>query len=118
MDARPYVERCLEDEGVAAGLADPEATVLLDWLIDRVTASVEQAPDAASADAAARGWTKKARALARVAERLAYDADVPGAEEVWNEHFGPPPYPLASLEGAEAPAVVRKLIAWGGSDVA
>ena len=64
MLAKPLLSQILDDDAVTRRLADPEARILVEWLVDRV----EELADSAAAEEAARAQVgklcRRARAIA------------------------------------------------------
>jgi len=74
VDPSPLIERILDDEGLTAGLAEPEATLLIRSLIDRVRAMACDTSDPALA-------ARQSEALCRQAHHIALAASsVPPGE--------------------------------------
>jgi hypothetical protein len=45
MIARQFVSQILDDEALTRGLSDPEARMLVEWLVDQAERLAESAPD-------------------------------------------------------------------------
>jgi hypothetical protein len=67
VDAEPYVQQILDDEGIASDLDEPEAERLLGWLIARVERWAAFHSDAAQIRAAVKADIAAARAMAKAA---------------------------------------------------
>jgi hypothetical protein len=65
MDPTPLIERILDDEGIASGLDEPEATLLISTLIDRMREMGRRCIDE-SARRQAEWLIQRARAIAEV----------------------------------------------------
>lgn len=65
MQARPLLCQFLDDDAVTRGLGDPEARVLVEWLVDRAEALAEDAPSADDATAEMAKLCRRARAIGR-----------------------------------------------------
>jgi hypothetical protein len=64
MLTRPLLNRILRDEGIVRGLADPEARLLIEWLVERAEeATYGLAED--ESDEMVRGLCRRARAISR-----------------------------------------------------
>lgn len=65
MRAKPLLDHILDNDGLTRGLGDPEARILVEWLVERT----EQLAESATSEAAARDeverMCRKARAIGR-----------------------------------------------------
>jgi hypothetical protein len=66
VDARLLIERVLEDEGLTAGLDEPEATLVVSRVVDRVRELAAQADDHAAIRRRVDELCRRARAIAEV----------------------------------------------------
>ena len=62
MLSRPLLNLIVRDEGLVRGLADPEARVLIEWLVDRAEESVGTGEDGTEA---VRRLCRRGRAIGR-----------------------------------------------------
>lgn len=110
MNIKKHIERVLDDEGLTSGLADPEAKVLMDWLVHNLEAKLPRT----KSDAAARELTKteaaRARRLAAIIDKICYNDDRAAAERLWNAAGRT--QALNTLPAADPVAVARQLIQW------
>src|SRR5438874_7634843 len=67
MDPGPLLDRVLDDEGLTAGLDEPEASLLVQALTSRVRAVAEATADAAGAARQTEELCRVARRISRVA---------------------------------------------------
>lgn len=110
MDPKRYVERILEDEGIAGGIADEEAERLLVWACRRLEQQVTDATDDLQAQQCTKIIAARARSLAKVVEKLCYDEDVTAAQQTW-EALGHSHH-LSPLAGLEPVCVMDQLLTW------
>lgn len=66
MQAQRYVERVLEDEGLANGLDEAEAMTLIESIVAKVESTVAAAQNEAEADARVAAVTAAGRSVARI----------------------------------------------------
>jgi len=64
MDPTPLIDRILDDEGLTAGLDEPEAMALIRGLSDRVRAMAARVADPATARKQAEALCRRARQIA------------------------------------------------------
>jgi hypothetical protein len=103
MDAAALLERVLDDEGLTAGLDEPEATALIQAVTARVRALAAATGDAALARRQTEEVCRVARAIARTAATFR-DAGEAGARAVAAQNGLPWP------RGANGPGeVIRRL---------
>jgi hypothetical protein len=62
MLSRPLLNQIVRDEALVRGLGDPEARVLVEWLVDQAEERVAAGAEAAEA---VRGLCRRARAIGR-----------------------------------------------------
>src|SRR5215211_2061813 len=102
MDPAPLLERVLDDEGLSAGLDEPEATLLVQALVSRVRLLAAGTDDSAQARRQTDELCRVARQVAQVAVSLR-DGGEPAARAVAAQSGLPWP------PGAKTPAeVVRR----------
>jgi len=68
MNAKPLIERVLEDEGITSRLEEREATLMLEWLTKKVEEIAAGTNDATSADQRVHALCRSARRVARIVE--------------------------------------------------
>jgi len=65
MLAKPLLSEILDNDAITRGLADPEARILVEWLVDRAEVLAEVAPCADGARLEIRALCLRARAIGR-----------------------------------------------------
>ena len=65
MQAKPLLCQILDNDAVTRGLGDPEARVLIEWLVDRAERLAVNAPSQDSAAAEVTRLCRRARAIGR-----------------------------------------------------
>jgi hypothetical protein len=65
MQAEPFVSRVLDDEGLTEGLNDPEARILVEWLVGQAEDVAQEAGDEAAAWKRLEAVCRRARAIRR-----------------------------------------------------
>jgi hypothetical protein len=65
MRAKPLLAHVLDNDGLTRGLADPEARILVEWLVERTEQLAESATCESRARAEVQGLCRKARAIGR-----------------------------------------------------
>lgn len=109
MDAKPYVDRLLDDEGLCGGLPDDAAQALVQWAIVEIRKTVEPLKDPKSAEAAVHGHLQLARGISRTAEAI-IDGNVAKAKAAWQAAGGS--QPLEILANQSPVQIVAQLLAW------
>ncbi len=66
--ARPLLSQVLDNDAVTRGLADPEARILVEWLVERAERLAESAADEQAARTELAGLCRRARAISRFVE--------------------------------------------------
>ena len=110
MDAKPFVEHVLDDEGLSDGLADDEAKVLIDWLTAEIERQIPRQPSTEAAWAVTRALAARARRIARVTERLYYQSDAAEAARLWSA--GGSTHSLTELSNKDPVKSIAQLIQW------
>jgi hypothetical protein len=65
MLAKSLLGQVLANDAVTRGLSDPEARILIEWLVDHAERLAEAAKDAAAAENELAGFCRKARGICR-----------------------------------------------------
>ncbi len=65
MQARPLISRILDDEGLTDGLTDPEARLLIEWLVDRAERVAEAGASEPTARQEVETLCRRARSIRR-----------------------------------------------------
>lgn len=65
MQARPLLSQFLDNDAVTRGLGDPEARVLVEWLVERAEHLAKDAPSPDSATVEMARLCRRARAIGR-----------------------------------------------------
>jgi hypothetical protein len=78
MQARPLLTHILEDEALTRGLGDPEARVLVEWLVERAESLAEQTDFEHWARAEVGRMCRRCRAVTRFIRLWCYEG-LPGA---------------------------------------
>lgn len=113
MDAKPFIDRAMDDEGIAGGLPDEAAKPLLDWLVGELRAAITPLVDVAAAEAAAKALTQRSRSIGKVAEAL-IDADAAKARTIWRESGGT--QSVDELVAKSPSEIMARLLAWKGKN--
>jgi hypothetical protein len=110
MKPQPFVELLLDNESLTDGIGDAEAKLLMDWALSAVEAEVARLDDREEALDVTAAVGKRCRRLAKVAEALCYDEDLPKAQAAMASlgHA----HDLAPWLSAEPSAFVRQLLEW------
>lgn len=77
MLARPLVNRIARDEALVRGLSDPEARILVEWVVERADSLIDD-PDGPETERRVAGLCRKGRAIARFVRLWCHDRS-PGA---------------------------------------
>lgn len=110
MDATPFIDRILDDEGITGGLKDAEAKVLVDWLIASLKQRIRAVSDESKAEEISRTLRRRARRIAKITELLCEQHDTHSASEIWKESGSK--HSLDELELRDPTGVVKRLIQW------
>jgi hypothetical protein len=85
MDVQPLLNQIADDESLTAGLADPEAKVLLDWLRQQIKTQVAHAATNAEGRSRFDSLRKRSAAYSRLIAAWCIDADETLARQLWKE---------------------------------
>jgi len=78
MLSRPVLRHILENDALTRGLADPEARILVEWLVDRAELAAARAPNEEIVQARVQVLCRRGRAIGRFVELWCH-ARSPGA---------------------------------------
>ena len=108
MLTRPLLNRILRDEAMVRGLGDPEARLLIEWLVDRAEeATWEQ--DEKSSEVAVRRLCQRGRAVSRFVYLWCYEEARGAALQLAAvERF---PWPLP-IDSADPCILMQDILAW------
>lgn len=65
MQVKPFLHHILDDEGLTRGLRDPEARILIEWLVEHTECIAENAGSDAAAWGAVKRLCNRGRAIGR-----------------------------------------------------
>ncbi|HEV3085115.1 MAG TPA: hypothetical protein VGY66_35470 [Gemmataceae bacterium] len=68
MLSRPVLRHILENDALTRGLADPEARILVEWLVDRAELAAARAPNEEIVQARVQLLCRRGRAIGRFVE--------------------------------------------------
>jgi hypothetical protein len=110
MRADGLVSRILDDEGLTAGLNDPEARLLVEWLVEQA----EHISEAAGAEPAAaeqvEGLCKRARLICRFVTLWCHRLDHGAATQLAaTERVG---WPLPTSDNLDPCEVMLPILSW------
>jgi hypothetical protein len=110
MDAERFISRILDDEGLTSGLNDPEARLLVEWLVDQVERIAGPATDEDSAWNQVGALCRHARAIRRFVELWCLSGDHGAAAQLAAaERFT---WPLPVSDENDAFDVLQAILNW------
>ncbi len=110
MDAERFVSRILDDEGLTNGLNDPEARLLVEWLVEQVERIAASATDEEAAWNEVGALCRHARAIRRFVELWCYHDDHGAAAQLAGvEKFT---WPLPVSDETDAFDLLQAILAW------
>jgi hypothetical protein len=101
MQAKPLLSEVLGDDAVTRRLCDPEARVLIEWLVERVEAVADKAPSEAAAHQEVKRLRRRARAIGCFVGLWCYECDHGGAVQLAGVERFPWPLPPADVDPCE-----------------
>lgn len=105
------LERLSEDEGITGGIADDEASLLLD-ATKKELAKATAGKDAGEAEAAYAAVVARGRRLAKIVSAWCYDGEPVEAKRLWTEAGGKGT--LDGVSSEDAAAAMKDLLAREG----
>lgn len=110
MDAERFLDNIRDDEGLTSGLADPEAGMLLDWLMAEVRAAASTLSEEQQVWDFVGRKKRRARLFAKTIEAASYGEDPDAVARLWsNEPLRPD---LEEWDVEDPAAGMRRLIEW------
>lgn len=110
MDAERFVNRILDDEGLTSGLNDPEARLLVEWLVEQVERIAGAATDEAAAWNQVGALCQHARAIRRFVELWCITHDHGAAAQLAAaQRFA---WPLPVSDETDAFDVLQAILNW------
>lgn len=97
MLTRPLLNYILRDEGIVRGLADPEARVLIEWLVDRAEEATFDL-DERESDAVVRHLCQRGRAIGRFVTLWCHERSRGAASQLAAVERFPWPLPTRSID--------------------
>jgi hypothetical protein len=114
MDAERFVSRILDDECLTTGLNDPEARLLVEWLVEQVERIAAVAADEASAWDQVGALCRHARAIRRFVELWCHCGDHGAASQLAAaQRFS---WPLPVSDDTDAFDVLQAILDWEGKN--
>jgi hypothetical protein len=114
MLARPLLGDILGDEGLTRGLGDPEARVLVEWLVEQADTLADRS--VAEAAAEVRRLCRRGRAVACFVRLWCYEGSRRSAIQLAAvERFG---WPLPTQKGADPCELMQNILTWEGAQLA
>src|SRR5256885_14417261 len=108
MLTRPLLNRILLDEGIVRGLLDPEARLMIEWLVDRAEEATWE-HDESTSDAIVRRLCRRARAISRFVYLWCYQrAQGPALQLAAVERF---PWPLPT-DLIDPCILIQDILSW------
>lgn len=109
-NAHLLVERILDDESLTAGLEDPEARLLIEWLVEQAEQIAQQAHSEQQARQYLEQLCRWARAVRRFLLLWCYEGNQGAAIQLAaSERF---PWPFPPAQQTDALAVLRHILDW------
>jgi hypothetical protein len=109
MLAKPLLSHILDNEGLTRGLGDPEARILVEWLVERAERLAEDTPSEGAAWAEVGRLCRKARGIARFVGLWCHQrARGPAAQLAAAERFNWP-LPVSAVDPCE---LMHSILTW------
>jgi hypothetical protein len=116
MRADAFVSRILDDEGLTSGLNDPEARLLVEWLIDQVERIRGRTESETAAWQRIETLCRRARGIRRFVSLWCHVADHGAATQlVAAERYG---WPLPPSNADDPCDVLQPILEWEASQAA
>lgn len=107
--AKPLLNQVLDNDAVTRGLGDPEARVLVEWLVERAELLAESACDEAAARAEFAALCRRARSLARFVELWCHRRQRGAANQLAAAERFQWPLPCTAVEACE---LMQHILDW------
>jgi len=108
--AQTLIERILDDESLTAGLEDPEARLLVEWLVEQAEKLARQAHSEEQTRHLLEELCRWARTIRRFLLLWCYESNQGAASQlVATERF---PWPLPPPSQTDAVTVLRYILDW------
>jgi len=104
MLSRPLLNRIVGDEALVRGLCDPEARVLIEWLVDRA----EEGAEAGPAEQVVLALCRRGRAIGKFVALWTEGARAAAVQLAASERFAWP-LPAAALDPC---VLMQNILAW------
>ncbi len=105
-----FINRILDDEALTSGLQDPEARLLIEWLVEQVEHIVQHRPDEASAESRIQILCRRIRGIRRFLSLWCYAGDRGAAAQLAAaERFA---WPLPGPEDVDPCDILQRILCW------
>jgi hypothetical protein len=111
MAPKPLLCAILDDDALTRGLADPEARLLVEWLVERVELLSSQEPSQPILNAQVRQLCRRARAVSRFVHLWCHQNARGAAGQLAAAERFPWPLPTEAVDPYE---LMRDILAWEG----
>jgi hypothetical protein len=108
MGVEPLLSEILDNEALTRGLNDPEARILIEWLVDRVEHLLTEAGEAAARGEVSR-LCSRGRAISRFVRLWCHDRARGGAVQLAATERFMWPLPAASIDPCE---LMQSILSW------
>jgi hypothetical protein len=115
MLARPLLSQVLDNEAVTRGLGDPEARILVEWLVERAERLAESTMDEAAARRRLGVLCQRARAIRHFVELWCHQRQRGAAGQLAAAERFTWPLPGASVDPCE---LMQHILDWEGRQMA
>jgi hypothetical protein len=110
MQAELFVDRILDDEGLTAGLTDPEARMLIEWLVEEVEHIADKADSEPEAWKQVEELCRRMRGIRRFVSLWCHTQDHGAAIQLAAaERF---PWPLPPSVELDPCGIMERILAW------
>jgi hypothetical protein len=109
MGAKPLWAHVVADEALTRGLSDPEARVLVEWLVDRAESLSHDAPAEAWAWEEMQRLSRRARAISRFVHLWCYDQRPGAAGQLAVAEAFTWPLPVGCVDPCE---LMQNILGW------
>jgi hypothetical protein len=101
----------LEDEGLTRGLGDPEARILVEWLVERMETSHAGTGSEERTRAELSFWCRRARAIGRFVSLWCHKNDHGAACQLAATERFPWPFPRTDADACD---LMADILSWEG----